>query len=223
MSSLGYRHRILGLTIAVTAILAGYVNWRFEHRGEWLPNPPDQIGPWAATDMPLSRNALNLLGDAPTQSRSYLNPFKEKVEAHVIATASFDAYHEPGLMQPGHGFSLTAEKEIPLFGKDKRVRAMILKSDVEGQRVLMYAWTQYESGEVVVGRDLNDYRDIYPRLTVGMQTVLDRRQTCIVRAYTQIHPSDPLGVQARRNLNEVATGLYESFRHDSSRSSRAEN
>lgn len=214
MAFIGKRHVLLGVIIATTALLSLLTDWRFSQRGRWLPKPPDQIGPWTATNMPLSHSAMAKLGDAPALGRSYTNPFKEKVETHVIATASFDAYHEPEMCQPGHGFSLTAEKRIPVFGSGKYVKAIILKSDVDGQRILMYSWTQYMNGETVIGRDLTDYRDAYPRFTIGLATAIDGRQTCIVRAYTQIHPSDPLGVQARRNLNEVVTGMYSTFLQD---------
>ena len=213
MAQLCYR---LGFVLSLTAALVLFIGYRFSQRGKWLPEPPTQIDGWTAIDMPLSQNAVELLGGAPTKGRRYTNTFNEKVEAHAIATASFDAYQEPSLLQPGSGFSLTAEKRIPLFGKDRYVQAMILKSNNDGQRVLMYYWLQYRDGQTNTRGTLRDYRDVFPRLTVGFHSLTDGQQSCILRAYTQIHPADTLGVQARRNLNEVARGLYESFRQKGS-------
>jgi hypothetical protein len=211
------QHRVLGVILSVTAVIVLFTVYRFSQRGTWLPEPPAQFGPWEATEMPLSRSAQQMLGDAPVAGRRYTNPFNERVEVHIIATASFDAYREPAMMHSSSGFSLTAEKRIPLFGKDNYVRAMVLKSGADSQRVLMYYWLQYRDGRTTTRGNLDDYRDAFPRLTIGATTLLDGQQTCIVRAYTQIHPADTKGIQARRNLNEVARALYASFKKDGSR------
>ena len=200
--------RRLGIVLAVTALIMVFVGIRLSNRGQWLPNAPDQIGAWTASDMPMSPAALQLLGSPPAYGRRYTNPFSERVEAHIIATASFDAYHEPAICMSGYGFNLTAEKQLPLFGKDKNVRAMILKNETDGQRILMYYWIQYKDGTTSTRGNLRDFRDVFPRLTVGLTTTISGTQNCIVRVYTQVHPADVQGVQARRNMNEVCRALY---------------
>jgi len=204
----------LGILIVITALFGLFIGARLELRGQWLPQAPNQIGAWEATDTPLDDTTVKILGNPKTLGRQYHNPFEEQVQVHVIATASFDAYHEPPVCMAGYGYSLTAETFIPMFGPKNYVRAMILKSDSSGQRVMMLYWIQNEDGTTSGRGNLRNYSDLAPRLKTGVSTATTGQQSVIVRIYTTVNPLDNNGRQARRNLWEVSRGLYEGIKKD---------
>lgn len=204
----------LGAFFAVTALLGLFIGYRMERRGEWLPRVPDQINAWEAVDTPLDGSTVRTLGGPKTLGREYHNPFDERVVAHVIATASFDAYHEPEWCMTGYGNTLTAETFLPMFGPKNMVRAMVFKSDSGGQRILMLYWVQSEDGSTTGRGNLRTYNDVMPRLKTGFSSAATGKQSVIVRMYTMISPLDMNGQQARRNLWEVARGLYDGIKKD---------
>jgi hypothetical protein len=204
----------LGTLLTVTALLGLFIGARLERRGEWLPVVPDQIGAWEAVDTPLEEMTVKTLGNPKTLGREYRNPFDERIQAHIIATASFDAYHEPAICMAGYGYSLTAETFLPLFGPQNFARAMILKNDTSEQRVLMLYWIQYEDGTTSGRGNLRTYNDLVPRLKTGLTTTTTGKQSVIVRVYIPINPLDPNGRQARRSLWEVSRGLYDGVKKD---------
>jgi hypothetical protein len=202
----------LGIVLGLTSLLVIYSGLRLKQMGHWLPSLPDDVhGIWTSAEAPLPRAALVQLGSPASDGRQFLNPFRERVEAHIIATQSFDAYQESGVLLTRYGYSQTAEKIIPLFGKDRPIRALILRNLSTGQRVLMYYWVQYRDGSTATRRTPRSGRDIAPRLRIGLEAVLKGEPNCIVRVYTQIHPADVKGNQARRNLNEISKALYETM------------
>jgi hypothetical protein len=212
------RFRNLGILLVLTSALSFIITIRLSQRGHWLPKSPDAIGAWTATDMPIPASTMASLGTPPAYGRSFVNPFNERVEYHVIATASFAAYHEPAMCMAGYGYTMTAEKQLPVFGNKLPVRALILKNDTTKQRVLLYYWVQHQDGSLGDASGMTDHRQALPRIMVGMQDTISGSQSCIVRAYTEIHPSDPMGIQARRNLNEICTTLYNTFKAEGKRS-----
>jgi hypothetical protein len=202
--------KTLTLLFGITAVLVMVVTIRLGQRGQWLPEMPDDIGAWSAADMPLAPSALQILGSPPSRGRRYSNLYGEKVEAHVISTATFEAYTEPKNVMAGYGYALTAEKRIPLFDKYGGVRALILRSDAEnGARLLMYYWIQSNDGMTTTRGSLRNYTDILPRMRLGVNAVVDPKQSVIVRVYTNIHNADTLGLQARRNMNEIARAIHQ--------------
>jgi hypothetical protein len=201
--------RSLTILFGLTALIVALVTIRLGQRGQWLPEMPGDIGAWSAADMPLTRSSLQLLGMPPSRGRRYSNLFGEKTEAHVIATATFEAYTEPKIVMAGYGYALTAEKRLPLFDKYGGVRALVLRNDNEGSRILMYYWIQYTDGTTQTRGSLRSYSDLFPRFRLGVNAVMDPKQSVIVRAYTQVHPADRDGLQARRNMNEIARAIHQ--------------
>jgi hypothetical protein len=198
----------MSIVFAITAVLVLFVSFRLSQRGQWLPEMPRDFAEWNAADMPLTRSALQLLGFPPSRGGRYQNLFGEKVEAHIISTATFDAYTEPKLVMAGYGYALTAEKRLPLFDKDGGVRALVLRNETTGVRLLMYYWIQYTDGKTITRGSLRSYADIFPRFRLGVNAVTDPKQSVIVRVYTQIHPADTQGLQARRNMNTIAREIH---------------
>lgn len=211
-------YRSLSILFSVTAVIALVVCTRLAHEGIWFPDVPQTIGNWSATEVPLTREALAQLGAPPANGFRYTNPFSERVDTNVISTITYAAYHDPPICMSGYGYEMTAEKILPVFGPDTHIRAMILKSDTDGQRILMYSWIQNKDGSTDSGKGLTLHSDIKARFTVGANKTFTAEPSCIIRAYIQIHPADRFGLQARRNLNQVCQGIYDALKADGRRS-----
>ena len=205
----------LGAVLSVTAIIGLLSGARMQQRGQWLPEVPNEIAAWTATDVPLESATVKTLGEPQSLGRQYKNPFDETIDAHVISAKTFDSYHEPAMCMSGYGFTLTAQIFPEVFGNEKQARAMVLKHEDSGVRILMLFWVQYEDGSTTGMGDLPAYADMSQRLKVGVNTVTNGKQAVIVRVYTRIAPGDTSGAQARRNLYEVSRGLYEGINKDS--------
>ncbi len=206
----------LGAVLSVMAVLGIFTGTRMQQRGEWLPEVPNEIGPWRAIDVPLESTTVKLLGAPKTLGRQYKNPFDEPVDVHIISGETFDAYHEPAMCMSGYGFTMTAQLFPAVFGPKSPARAMVLKHEDSGVRVLMLFWVQYEDGSTSGIGDMHAYADISQRVKVGWNTVMNGKQCVIVRAYTRLPTGDETGAQARRNLYEVARGLHSSIKSDGS-------
>lgn len=202
--------RPLIIAFAVTTVLALFIGTRLGQQGQWLPPLPDNIakGDWSATDVPLDARTLAELGTSKVYGRRYTNAFDEHIDAHVIAAASIESYHEPAFCMAGYGYTQTAQKTLYPFGAGKKVRAIILRNDTSGQRILMYFWVQDQQGGTSTQSSFRAYQDYVPRMKLGFSAALEGDQRCIIRAYTLIHPADPDGRQARRNLDTVSQALY---------------
>lgn len=203
---------LLGGVLSLTALLIIFSGYRLQQQGQWLPSlPSDSSGAWAVSRFPLSQAALTRLGNPQADGRRFTNLFSETVEMHVIATRSLSSYSKPDMLLTGRGFGMTAEKIVPLFGRERPVRALILRSETSGQRILMYYWVQYKDGSTGTSAAQQNYKDIFPKLRIGLEAILRGEQSCIVRVFTQVHPADKKAVQARRNLNDVGRSLYETM------------
>ena len=204
----------MAIVLALTATIGLFSGNRMGQRGQWLPEVPTEIGVWTGVDVPLESATVETLGNPQTLGRQYKNPFDEKVDVHVVSTETFEAYHEPAMCMSGYGFTLTAQLFPEVFGKGNAARAMVLKHEASGVRVLMLYWVQYEDGTTTGMGDTPGYADMSRRLQVGLNTVAIGKQAVIVRVYTNIMPSDTSGAQARRNLYEVSRGLYQGIKND---------
>jgi hypothetical protein len=206
--------RPLILAFAITTLLALFIGSRLSRQGQWLPPIPDEIarGAWTATEVQIDAKTLAELGTPKVHGRRYTNPFEEYVDAHVIAAASIESYHEPAFCMAGYGYTQTAQKILYPFGPGKKVRAIVLRSNSTGQRILLYFWVQDQHGATSTQGSFRAYQDYVPRMNLGFKVAVNGNQSCIIRAYTQIHPADPDGRQARRNLDSVAQALYEALR-----------
>ncbi|MES2465027.1 MAG: hypothetical protein V4671_31060, partial [Armatimonadota bacterium] len=131
--------RPLILAFAITTVLALFIGTRLSQQGQWLPPVPNEIvrGAWTATDVQLDAKTLSELGTPKVHGRRYTNPFDEHVDAHVIAAASIESYHEPAFCMAGYGYTQTAQKIVYPFGPGKKVRAIVLRSNTTGQRILL--------------------------------------------------------------------------------------
>mgnify|MGYP000990000396 CR=1 FL=1 len=207
--------RRLAALLVVTALLGLFIGFRLERQGQWLPRVPDQIGAWTAVERPLEDRTAKALGSPRSLGRQYVNLLDDRIETHVIAAESFDAFREPAMCMPGQGFSLTAEMFPDVFGPGKQARAMVLKHDESGTRVLMLFWVQYEDGSTTgLGPLRASAADLMPRLTTGFRAATSGKQAVIVRAYTFVSPTDPKAILARRGLYEVAQGLFKEIEKD---------
>ena len=164
-----YYHMAIVLTI--TALLGVFSATRLSQRGQWLPEVPSEIGTWTGVDIPLESARVGELGNPQTLGRVYANPFDEKVTAEVIATQTFDAYTEPNMSKSGYGFTLTAQLFPEVFGKGNAARAMVLKHEESGVRVLMLYWVQYEDGTTSGMGSTSGYADMGRRFQTGVGTV----------------------------------------------------
>ncbi len=214
----------LVVLFGLLAVLMLFSAYRLSSRGRWLPTAPAQIARvWSATEVSLSSDATNQIGHVPTNSYRYTNLFGERVDAHLISTPSFDAYHDPTLLFSPFGYGISAEKVLPLFGPNTQVRAIVLRDDSTRTRALMYYWIQTKSGVVTPGIALSDYQDAFTRLKLGVSSVSTGEQNCIVRVFTSVHDQDKNGAQARRNLDEVSRTIYQSLKQQASGGVSADN
>ncbi|GAB4466625.1 MAG: hypothetical protein OHK0029_38090 [Armatimonadaceae bacterium] len=205
--------RTLSILMSVTAVLLLLISFRLSQRGDWIPRQmPVEIGAWYAADMPLSRYTLEQLGNPPSEGRRYTNPFNERVDVQIIATSSYDAFLEPLILFAGFGYSLTAEKNMDTLGKAGKIRANVLQNVNDGSRLLLYQWIQFEDGTVLPTRSVRDLGDTFHRLQLGVESIFMGKRSCIVRAYTQIHPADTQGTQSRRNIEAISRALYDAMR-----------
>jgi hypothetical protein len=178
-------------------------------------------GAWTATDVPLDAKTLTELGTPKVHGRRYTNPFGEHVDAHVIAAASIESYHEPAFCMAGYGYTQTAQRILYPFGPGKPVRAIVLRNNTSGQRILLYFWVQDQKGATSTQGSFRAYQDYAPRLNLGVRVAVEGDQSCIIRAYTQVHLADPDGRQARRNMNTVSQALYQALKKGSSYTEKA--
>ena len=200
---------ILGGILGVTAALVFFIGFRLSQRGNWLPDTPERLGVWLMTEKPLTRQALQQLGNPDARGRTYENPFEEKVDVHVISTTDYQSYLDPQFTMGAYEYTVTAEKALPIFGTNSPIRALIFKSGKDQRRYLMYYWIQNQDGSTNIRDTLKRDRDFAPRLLLGLGATFSGTQNCIVRVFTPLSPADINGAQARRNLNEVCIGLHD--------------
>jgi hypothetical protein len=210
----------IGALISVTALFGAFASYRFAHAGQWLPSLPDKVGIWEMTETPLPASTLELLGSPKATGSDYANPFGEVVRASLVAAGPFENYHDPTVCVTGGGFHLTAKKNFHIDGpKSGEGRAMIFKNG--DMRILMYYWQQNRDGSTSAEARMGNYRDIAARLETGYGAVVDGHQTVLVRIYTGIAPDDTNGVQAQKNVDQIAQAIYRSLQKDSAQSSGA--
>jgi hypothetical protein len=201
----------IGIIIAITAFMGAFVSSRFKRAGSWLPdNIPNKIGYWEGADAPVPRAVLWMLKFPQAVGRKYSSPFGEQVEASVITAGEFENFHDPTVCVPSNGFVLTAKKIFNLNGCN--IRAMVFKRG--GMRMLMYYWQQTRNGQTDTAARMGNYRDFNARLQSAYGAVFLGQQTVLCRVYTMILPTDPKGVQAQRNVEEVSQALYRALKED---------
>ena len=213
----------LAALVGSTALFGTFAGYRFYQAGQWLPPLPEKVGVWEMTEAPLAPSTLELLGNPKATGSDYSSPFGETVQASLVAAGPFENYHDPTVCITGGGFQLTSKKTFPIDGPHSaQVRAMIFKNG--GTRILMYYWQQNRDGSSSSEPRMGNYRDILARLQTGYGAVIDGHQTVLVRIYTFIPPDDKdksvpsedkLGVQAQKNVNEIATSIYHSLQKNS--------
>jgi hypothetical protein len=198
---------------AVTAIILFIIGSRLSQRGRWLPQPPLEIGQWTGSEMPLARSAVEQLGSPKTIGFAYRNLFLDEVDVHIIAANSFEAYLDPRTTMARFSYGMTAQKELPLFGKDGSARGLVFRSpDIGEARVLMYYWVQYRDGRANPGETLQQSDDFLPRLHLGTAASVQGTENCVVRVFTRINPDDRDGIQAHRDIEEICLALHEALK-----------
>jgi hypothetical protein len=212
------RYRLIsqiGLMLAAIALAGPFAAYRFKRAGLWFPKMPDNVRNWRATQMPVSKDQMAMLGNPMADARMYMNPFGEIVESSMVCAGPFENYHDPTVCVVNQGFVMTAKKTMPLGVGNAQVRAMIFKSTrVENVRILMYYWTQTRDGEVATEARMGNYRDMLARFNTGYDAVVRGKQVVIVRNYAILRPDDPNGMQAQYNLTEISRETYKALKAD---------
>ena len=201
----------VALPLAVIALVGTFATYRFRNAGQWLPPLPDEVGNWTATDTPIPKETLSILGYPMARGHEYTNKFGEVVYSTLVCAGPFENYHDPTVCVAGNGFALTAKETLPMDLRDWNVRAMIFKrSMAQGDlRIMMYYWTQTRKGVTATEARMGNFRDMAARMQTGYSAVVKGDQNVILRIYTIVQPDDPDGVQAQRNLNEVCRATYQ--------------
>jgi hypothetical protein len=203
----------IGALIGATAAVGFFSKAQFDHAGQWLPPMPDKIGYWTGEDEPLAQNTLAALGNPKADGHEYMDPFGEHVEASLVSAGPFENYHDPTVCVTGGGFNLTAKKTFHIDGpRSGLLRAMIFRRGAV--RLLLYYWQQNRDGNTSAEPRMGNFRDILARFETGYGAVVQGHQTVLVRVLTVIGSEDPNGVQAQRNLNEVARAIYHALLED---------
>jgi len=203
--------------LAVTALFGAFVMWRFQVAGSWLPTLPERVGAWSSEESPLPKSALDLLGNPKATARVYTSPLGEKVAVNLVATGSFDAYHDPTICYPGLGYNQTAERLLPADG-GREFRGMVYRGAARRDGVVVLYWLQHRDGSTSTDMRRGVTGDLPGRLRTGISTAFLGRQTVIVRVLTLCPPHDKNGGQALRNARAVAEAV---LTHVSSPAERA--
>jgi len=199
------RRQRLGLVFGGLAVLCGLLSYRMNRPAEWLLTPPETAGIWEVVETPLLNEVLQQLALPKAMGLEFRNPLDERVTCQLIAPRSFEAYREPA---PLSLCAITAQREIPLFGPNRPVRAWILQRPQTKSRMMVFAWLQDREGNTKLFGTRGMNQGILDRLNLGYQSVLAREAPCLVRIFAIIPPSDTQGIQTRRNLEEVAKAIY---------------
>ncbi len=202
--------------LAATLLLALFTSYRMSRAGDWLPPIPFNLdaGGWTGREAPLNASTLGILDNPKSEGRIYQNPFGEWVSVSVISAESFEAYHEPTVCSAGYGFFLRAESR-PVIGRPgTHVRAMMLKNDRSGTRILMYYWLQNKDGSTDTEKRMGNYRDLAARFRTGMGAVARGDRTCLVRVFAIVPPGDVNGAQTHRNVWQIARAVYQTMEQD---------
>lgn len=206
----------VALPLALIALIGTFATYRFRNAGQWLPPLPDEVGSWTASDTPISKETLSILGYPKARGYEYTNRFGEVVYSTLVCAGPFENYHDPTVCVAGNGFALTAKETLPMDLQNWKVRAMIFKrSTPQGDvRIMMYYWTQTRKGATATEARMGNFRDMGARLQTGYSAVVKGDQNVILRIYTIVMPDDPNGVQAQRNLNEICRATFKTLAAD---------
>lgn len=197
----------IGIILALIAIACLFLLFRLNRIGGWMVPLPVTIGPWDAVAIPLSDESRNLLGGATADSREYRNPLEDRVTVQIVVPKTFDAYREPSELSKD--FTVSAQRTLPLLGANKPVRAWIWKGRYnEKARAMMLCWIQERNGGTQVFGLHGLQLTFVERLQISLASLGADPDRCIVRLYTLVHFTDTKGAQARRNLEEIAKGIY---------------
>ena len=94
------------------------------------------------------------------------------------------------------------------------VRAMLLKNDRTGMRILMYYWLQNKDGSTDTEKRMGNYRDLAARFRTGFGAIASGHRTCLVRVFAIIPPDDKNGAQTHRNVWQIARAVYQTMEQD---------
>lgn len=214
----------VAIPLTVIALAGTLTAYRFRNAGLWCPKLPDDIGTWKATDTPIPKETLAILGSPKANAHEYQNHFNEVVYSTMVCAGPFDNYHDPTVCVVSNGFTLTAKKILPMGEDSWRVRALIFKRNSDGNgasdgdlRIMMYYWTQTRKGNTGMAAQMGGFRDVFARMTTGYSSVIKGEQNTILRIYAVIPPDDPKGIQTQRNLNEICRATYRALKADGER------
>ena len=202
---LATRIKHMGILLGITALVSLIVIVRQSQNNRWLPESPLMIDSWEAVDLPFSQEYLLRLAMPNAREIEFRNPLDERVSCEFIAVRSFESYREPDLFV---ALNVSAQRSLPLFGPENPVRAWVLKSPRSEGRLMVFTWLQSPSGKTRIYGERGIQQGFPERLRFGWSGITSTEPQCIVRLFTAIAPTDKKGIQARRNLERIALGLY---------------
>ncbi len=153
-----------------------------------LQNFPLALGNWQGRDIPISPDALEVLGPGDFLARDYFNPSQREVANLFIAFFSSqrqgDTIHSPKNCLPGAGWVPTESTRIWMDGQNGRkieVNRYLLEK--EGERALVLYWYQAH-GQVTPSEYAAKYR------LVADAIVMNRSDGALVRIATGLEKGE---------------------------------
>ena len=149
-----------------------------------LRNFPLALGNWQGRDIPISPDALQVLGPGDFLARDYLDPAQRNVVNLFIAffpsQRQGDTIHSPKNCLPGAGWVPTESRRIWIDGQSGRkfeVNRYLLEKD--GERALVLYWYQAH-GDVTPSEYAAKYR------LVADSIAMNRSDGALVRIVTPL-------------------------------------
>ncbi len=194
----------LGIPLCLIALIALIATARLATRGSWVPPLPTVIGEWTVTEVPVSEEERSMLGSPRLTGFELTNPLQERIFGRIVATSSFDAFLPPLLFR---FYEVTGEKALTLEGGGKALGQVNRQMGSE-LRVSMIAWVQRpDTSTSLLGVPSGSTRSPLGRFLLGSEAAFQENRSCLIRLFTIVHPADPSGAQARRNLLSAANAV----------------
>jgi hypothetical protein len=195
-----------GILLLCLALLSFIISVRRTPNADWLLEIPAEVQSWTIAETPLPQEFQSRLTSPKTRGIEFRNPLDERVSCQFIAPHAFEAYREPEFFL---SLQISAQRSLPLFGKEKPLRAWILKAPNSQARMLVYAWLQTPQGSTRLFGERGLEQSQLDRLGWGLRNIFLTEPVCLVRLYSVIPSTDKNGMQTRRNMDRIARSIYE--------------
>lgn len=169
-----------------------------------LPRLPGLLGGWIErlTEEPHDPNSAegSLLEATPFSAYSYINGFEERVGVLLLQVETANQQEEVDALYPRETYGRTAQNTIkPAPGRLDVADSFSLVCQVDDTRIMVQRWVRLADGSEMA-RFPADF------------TPSPENTACVVLCHTEVRAWDPLAVQARRNLQEIAPLINDALR-----------